>query len=350
MVVPPPKYLNEQAFDLNAWCQLQKPQGMILFGYYHLDKLLKINAHKVVMHHAIKEDKKTTVMTTDSAAIAKMAADYLKNLGYKRFGYCSCVDLNWSQTRKEVFEKEIKRFGGNFFDYHFHLSIKDDINQVRADLANWISSLPKPIALFICNDDIAVFVLEACKLRAVKVPDDVAILGVDNDELICRLSSPPLSSIQLDFRLYGSRAAVYLNDQIDAKGPGQELKIPPLGVVSRESTDSLAVEDAIVRDALTFIRQNFHKKISVCNVVDYLSVSRNGLEGRFQACLNKTIADEITRLRIDMIKDKLLNLNISINSIANSFDFTTQEHFSRYFKQAVGLTPKQYRRKNRPHY
>ena len=182
------------------------------------------------------------------------------------------------------------------------------------------------------------------KIAKLSVPEEVAVLGVDNDELVCNLSSPSLSSIELDFERAGFGAAQHLNKLIKKKTENKIIPVSPIDVVKRRSTDILAISDENVVSALIFIRSNFHKPIQVVDVVNATCLSRRELEKRFKKFLKKTIKHEIERLRIELIKKRLLSSNQSIHQIASEFDFIDPEHFSRYFKNATDQTPLEFRR------
>ena len=213
-------------------------------------------------------------------------------------------------------------------------------------MIDWLKSLPKPIGLMTCVDDRSQHVFEACQLAGLRVPNDVAILGVDNDEVICNMVYPPLSSIALNLEKAGYEAAHLLDKMMNNhKIDNRTLLVGSSRVVTRQSTDIIAVEDEIVIDAIRYIQQNVKKAIQVHELADAVAVSRRSLERRFRVALGCSILEEIRRVRVDHISRLLVETDRSILRIARTFGFTGVDHISRYFRKEKGIGPRAYRKR-----
>jgi LacI family transcriptional regulator len=196
------------------------------------------------------------------------------------------------------------------------------------------------------NDDRAELAIEACKMAGLGVPDEVAVVGVDNDRTVCDLSSPPLSSVALNLGKAGYDAAALL-DRMMATGSGatQTISIRPIHVVTRLSTDVLAVDDPDVAAALRYIRGHARTSVGVTAVVAHCGASRRVLEKRFRRILGHTIHDEIARVRAEVVTAMLTETQMPVSEIARELDFPDVAHLSRYFRKATGLSPLQYRKR-----
>jgi len=216
-------------------------------------------------------------------------------------------------------------------------------------IGEWLKALPKPVALMCCNDDRALQVIEACKLAELYVPDQVAVLGVDNDVLICDLADPPISSIALNTEVAGHDAARLLDQLMSGEEmAGQEVRVRPTHIVTRMSTDMLAVTDREVAAAVRFIRRNPSRMMQVNDVVDATNVSRRVLEKRFKAILRRSVYQEIRRVRVNYIVGLLVGTDMSITEIAVKSGFDGVEHISRYFRKETGTSLREYRKRRGP--
>jgi LacI family transcriptional regulator len=200
-----------------------------------------------------------------------------------------------------------------------------------------------------CNDDRALLVVEACKLIDCSVPDDVAVLGVDNDVLVCDLADPPISSISLSTEGAGYEAARLL-DQLMHGGTmdGQVIPVQPTHIVTRMSTDMLAVTDPDVAAALGFIRRNANRLIQVDDVVEATTASRRVLEKRFKAILRRSVHQEIRRIRVNNIIRLLVGTDMSVTDIAAHCGFDGVEHIARHFRKETGVSLRDYRKRHAP--
>jgi LacI family transcriptional regulator len=290
------------------------------------------------------------VIITDSSAIGTMAAEHFLGRGFQNFAYCGLDDYVWSRMRAHHFIERIRKAG---FDTSLYRQPASKAKRARRSelnlIAAWLQSLPKPLALMCCNDDRALQVIEACKLANLYVPDDVAVLGVDNDVLICDLADPPISSIALNTEVAGHEAAELL-DGLMKGGPmtGQKIWVRPTHIVTRMSTDILAVSDAEVAAALRFIRRHPNRFLQVDDVVQATNVSRRVLEKRFKTILRHSVYQEIRRIRVDHIIQLLLGTDMSITEIAVRSGFEGVEHISRYFRKETGVSLRTYRKKYAP--
>jgi LacI family transcriptional regulator len=197
-----------------------------------------------------------------------------------------------------------------------------------------------------CNDDRAQQVSEACKVAGVRVPDDVAIIGADNDRLVCEFSDPPLSSVELDFHSAGLQAAEVLDQLMSGKAVETfTIPVDPTCVVARTSTDTLAVDDLAVANALRYIRKNPRRTIRVDEVARSAALSRRVLEKRFRNYLGRSVMQEIRRVRTDHIARLLLETDWTIQQIGAEMGFSGIEHIARYFRREKGMSPLAFRRK-----
>lgn len=287
---------------------------------------------------------------TDSAAIGCMAAEHFLERGFEHFAYCGFDEFVWSRLRAHHFCERLEQA-------HLHVNLyqRPKARAKRAwkgeqDLiAEWLKTLPKPVALMCCNDDRALQVIEACKLAELYVPDQVAVLGVDNDVLICDLADPPISSIALNTEMAGHDAAQLLDRLMSGeKMAGQEISVRPTHIVTRMSTDMLAVTDPEVAAAVRFIRRHPSRMMQVNDVVEATNVSRRVLEKRFKAILRRSVYQEIRRVRVSYIIELLVGTDMSITEIAVKSGFDGVEHISRYFRKETGISLREYRKRRGP--
>lgn len=285
-------------------------------------------------------------ITSDHASIGHLAAQHLLELGSPNFAFCGFDMLDWSAERCTSFCKTIGETGATVNAYK---GPQKKMSWAKEEplILNWIRSLPKPISIFCVNDDRAASVLECCRLLELGVPEDVAIIGADDDEYICELENPPLSSIRVASDQVGYQGAALLHRMIQGleKMEGQRLVAPATGVSTRQSTDVLMIQNKEVRKALRFIRENVNRPIRVSDVVAATSLSHRSLNDQFQKELGTSAGKQLTRARIEYITRLLSDTDMQIQEIATSVGYDDDRHFSRYFKRSTGLTPQAYRRK-----
>jgi LacI family transcriptional regulator len=278
-------------------------------------------------------------------AVGRMGAEHFLDRGFTRFAFCGYDHMYWSRVRQEGFIRRIKQAGYGVCLYEPPgPSARLTWEAEQASVADWLRSLPKPIGLMVCNDDRAQQVVEANKAVNARVPDEIAILGVDDDDMICELTYPPLSSIVLNSEEVGYEAAAQLDRQMAGrKAPRREIHMRPLYVHTRQSTDVLAVEDLLVAAALRFIRTHAGRVLSVDDVVEATSTSRRLLERHFNDVVGASVYREIQRAHIERACRMLVDTNWSVAQIADLCGFSSAVHFAVAFKRQMCLTPQQYR-------
>lgn len=287
---------------------------------------------------------------TDNQAISQIAAEHLLDLGFRHFAYCGSVRTatnGWSQERERAFTKKVKEHGHSCAVYHGQYKTSRRWGAVQRTLGAWLWSLPKPLGVMADNDNRARHVLEACRASRLRVPEDVAVIGVDNDELLCQLSSPLLSSVEQGARRIGYEAAALLNIMMKhGKTPRQSsFIISPVGVVARQSTSFFAVEDPNVARATRFIQNHAFDSIKVPDVVKAAGVSRSGLEARFSNTLGYTIHRAIRKVKLERVRMLVSDTNLPLKQVAARTGFKSIQHMTTLFGAAFGLSPAKYREK-----
>jgi LacI family transcriptional regulator len=289
---------------------------------------------------------------TESDAIAKMCAMHLFEAGLRRFAYCGFQKCRWSAAREEAFLQFAKERGYPFSAHRITLANwmhrprwMQSWQHEQPLLVRWLKSLPKPVGLMACNDICGREVLQACTGAGLRVPDEVAVVGVDNDEMMCELSHPPLSSVALSLESAGYRAARLLTDLMNGQSAeGQTVWVGPTHVAVRRSSDVIAQDDSLVAGALSFIREHARQNISVGNIVEELGVSRRTLERRFLRAIGRTVLSEIMRCHLQRAKQLLSETDLPCRKVAAEAGFGSLKTFNRTFSGKEGMTPHTFRR------
>ncbi len=290
-------------------------------------------------------------ITIDESVLAFMAADHLMSRGLACFGFFAQRNDWWLQSRRQAFVAEIQRrkhFCDIFQPPRPRLPKDGTPASFPSGILQWLKSLPNPCGILCATDLDAQLLLEICRQSELGVPDQIAVLGVDNDSVICSVTWPPLSSIDLDAQRVGYEAAALLARLMAGRSkPRKPLLIAPSRVAVRASTDVLAITDPIVVQAARFIRLFACKGINVGHVADHLVLSRRTLERRFRASLNRTLNEEILRVKIDHAKMLLTQNNYPTKRISNLSGFGSLHYFARAFSRITGETPGRYRLRTR---
>jgi LacI family transcriptional regulator len=337
-----------------AWLNRWKGDGLIVrIEHRSLIKTIQRLALPTVNISTSLEHSKSLAprVGTDAAPVSKAGFDHLVERGFRRFGFCGDSRFAWSVARETAFCKFANDAGYPCEVYHQRPSSRGGAGeQDQADLIRWIGGLPRPIGLMACNDIRGQQVLEAGRQIGVAAPDEIAVIGVDNDELLCELSQPSLSSVIPDVASIGYQAAELLDRMLSGEVVApDDIWLPPLGVVTRQSTDAFAVTDPDVVRALQFIRQHACEGIKVGSVVRELSVSRRILEHRFRRLLGCTPHEQIIRVQLQRVRQLLAETDLPLAAIADLAGFKHVEYLSVAFRRHAGVTPRDYRlrRQNR---
>jgi len=311
-------------------------------------KLLPPDIPAVLSYYYKMDNSPYPTIIGDYKSLGVTAADYFLNRGFRRFAYCGFDDKFWSRLTGDSFVSEIEKKGFEVYRYKCRKYEKETLwLDDRREIATWLNKLPKPIAVMACNDDRAESILESCKIAGLHVPEDVAILGSDNDELICDLSTPSLSSIPYNYEKAGFEAAKVLDELMKNKNEGKKTNIiiRPMAVVTRQSTDIMAIEDKEVAIAMRYIRQHAKEKFQVDDVVEAVSISRRELYSRFKQVLNRSVHDEIIRVRVAEVASMLVETDLTISQIALFLGENSDKHIARLFRSHMGMSPSEYRKK-----
>jgi LacI family transcriptional regulator len=273
----------------------------------------------------------------DDAAVGRAAYRYFRDRGFTSFAFCGHPTGDWSLARQHAFEQAARAEG-------FGCEVSVDADEVPA---RWVAALTRATALFAANDRYSWYAVAACRAAGRRIPDDVAILGVDNDELTVAMSRPTLSSVELPGFQIGQAAAAVLARLMDGERvrPVPEL-FPPEGVISRASTDVLAMDDQAVVEAIRYIRANAQTPITVEDVLEAVPLGRRSLERRFRRAMGRSLLDEIRQAHIELAKRLLRETAADMPVVARRCGFASAVRFSTVFHDAVGVPPTAFRRQH----
>jgi LacI family transcriptional regulator len=302
-------------------------------------------------------------ISANSEQVAQLACEYFLKRKFKNFAFFGLTQARWSRERMEYFTENLSRMG-----YKAHVFMKEQIpitkdfvsfaklwvNTTPAkrqeELVEWLKQLPKPTAILASCDILACHLSNAVKEAELVIPNEIAILGVDNDQTICNICDPPLSSIALNLKKAGYNAAKLLDRIISGQTSmkGQRIDIQPTHVETRGSTDIFAINEPEIVQALKYIKQNSNKPIQVNDIISNVYISKRSLQLKFQKVLGRSIHEEIVQAHLENAKTMLIETNMPIDEIARRSGFHYTSNMRRAFKQATGLLPQQYRQQNRP--
>ena len=287
-------------------------------------------------------------LVSDSEGATQMAVEHLLEKQFRHFAFVGYHGQIWSEKREKTFTDRLSHEG---HDVHlYQVPVRQGIplrwEKEEPMLAKWLEALPKPVGLMACNDQRGREVLDACNIAGIAVPEEIAVVSVDNDELLCELGFPPLSSVALNTVQGGYLAAKTLHEMIrNIPLANKKIVVPPLHLIQRRSTETVAIDDPDVAAALQFIHTQSPAGLTVDRVVEHTCVSRRILEIRFRKLLGKTILQEIQKIRIERAKRLLLETDYSIEQIAETVGFATGSYFVQFFRHETGVTPSKFRKK-----
>jgi len=287
---------------------------------------------------------------SDNPAIGRLAAAHLLERGFRAFGYCGFAGEAWAAERRDGFAAAVGAAGPAPAVYESPWRGRRvpawDVDADR--IAAWLRRLPRPLGVMACNDLRGQHVLEACRRTGLAVPEQVAVVGVDNEELLCRLCDPPLSTVVPNARRIGYAAAGLLADLMAGGRPGAaDTRVPPVGVVTRQSTDTLAIDDPDVAAAVRFIREHACEGIRVADVLRHVPVARSLLERRFRRAVGRSPHAEIRQAQVRRATELLADTDLPLRRVAELTGFPHAEYLSYLFKRTTGQSPREYRRANR---
>jgi len=279
-------------------------------------------------------------VATDAEATAKLAAQHLIERGLPRFAYCGDERFHWARRRGEAFAAATSGAGSCVIFVPKTGAVDDEV----LEIARWLKTLVRPVGVLACLDLRGQQVLAACRLAGLSVPDEVAVIGVHNDELLCELCDPPLSSVIPNGPRAGYEAAALLRRAMTGKPLRVVLhEIAPLGVASRQSTDVAAVGDVKIADVVRFMRERAASGANVADVLRAVPMARTALERRFKAALGTTPHAHLRKLRMERVKELLVSTTLPVGEVAATTGFENPEYLSAMFRRECGLSPREFR-------
>jgi len=339
-----PSGLFGRPLDLNKW---QADGAIVRCDIVRPEEAAAKHLHAVFAPRLGEHLPGVPCIIVNSIAAGEMGAEHLLDQGFKHFAFCGFSDIEWSKNCRDGFSKRVSKAGFEACLYEQPEALsKHSWLKEQEIVITWLKPLPKPIGVMVCTDYHGQLVLNGCKVAGIHVPEEVAVIGILNDDIICNLFDPPLSSIAFNVEEAGYRAAALLNKLMAGERvSNQDIIVEPTHVVTRQSTDVLVIEDHAVCQAVHFIRRSAKDGIQVTDVADMVGLSRRALEQHFRKTLGRSVLSEIKRVRVDLICQFLRETNMSLAEIASAVGLNSEKHIARLFRQRKGLNPSAYRRK-----
>jgi LacI family transcriptional regulator len=348
--------LHEASEFTSRTLRAMQPDGVIaLVVDQKLSDILRTQKRPVVNVSFVLRDSPFPRVGVDNRQIGRLAVQHLAGRGLRHFGFAGHAQYFYSQEREAGFCHTLEELPEGYDSCTCYHELpgrsyreRGRLLALSAGLQRWLRGLPKPAGVFAYHDLWGVQLIEACRLAEQRVPDDVAVIGVDNDDLLCRLSRPALSSIIIPGERVGWEAAAILDRWLEGEKPRPEtILIPPVGIVTRRSSEVLPSSDAELVAAVRFIADNARSTLQVSDVLREVSTSRRSLEQKFRSVLRHGIAEEMRRVHVELAKDLLVTSSLSIAEVAEQSGFTSAQALARIFRKEMGCTPGGYREQAR---
>ncbi len=293
---------------------------------------------------------KQSAIFIDDTLVGKMAAESLLARGFKCVAFVGNKHNPALLQRYQSFNDRLMKSGVIPFLFYYPLDsygrfdLGDEGRSYYFDkMGEWLENLPKPIGIFTENDWIGFEISIAAKLKNIAIPQDLAIVGVDDDDFVCKIAKPNLASIRIPYERMGYYAALLIVNQLANREVSTELILEPTGLIERDSLKVTVVEDEVVRQAMEYIRENLRKPINVEDVLNHLGVSRSLLERRFREEIGTTPLVELRRQRVERARELLVDSHLSVNEIGERCGFASAIRFTTVFKEQEGVTPTEFR-------
>lgn len=336
--------------DLAISLAAMAPRGVIAHIYdRRLARILTALRRPVINVCGIMPQLSFPRIGIDDQQVGELAARHFLDRGLRSFAYIGHPSHGASIARELSFRTTLAKHDCGSDRYHVNPAQPFDPTcttpVLGPEIGAWVKRLPRPTGIFCANDILASQLAEVCRQKGVPVPEHVAILGVDNDDLLCGLARPALSSIVLPEQEVGIQAAIHLDRLL--KGERKILPKPfllaPLHVVARRSSDLTAIADVDIAQVCRFIHDNAHRSLSVTDVATESGIRRRTLERRFRAALGRGLAEEIRRCHVERAKELLTDARLPLATVATRAGFGSAKQFSTAFRAATGMTPRAYR-------
>jgi LacI family transcriptional regulator len=310
-----------------------------------IDFLSKTNI-PVFLQSYRDESAEFSKISGDYIGSGVMAANFFAKRKFENFAFYGNKNFFWSKARAEGYRKEVERIGGRYF--YFESEVLNDSLWTRdhIELDNWLLSLPKPVALLACDDSFALQVSEMCKINSIDIPNELSLLGVDNDVLICKLSHPSISSIVTDDENGGYNTGKMLHRLItNKKNVTFNIVINPICIKLRQSTEKYNIPSQYILKVIEYIEENITSNIAIEDLIEIVPLSRRNLEMKFKNAMGISIYQFILDKKIDQISSALLTTDQSLLDIAIGLGFNDVRSIYRIFKKNTGYTPMDFRKK-----
>jgi LacI family transcriptional regulator len=352
-------FLQEHSLcdDVPAWLENWGGDGIItrMENQAMANVLRRLRVPTVYLREVPPNLKFSSVLT-DNAAVSRFAFEHLRERGFRHFAFCGFNGADYSDERRDSFSQLVSEaglrchvFGDGPSERNLSTAKYEEEGLKDGEpVAGWIQQLPKPVGLMACNDMRGQEVLNACRAVDVAVPDEVAVIGVDNEEELCELSDPPLSSVVPNTQRIGYDGAALLARMMQGSElPPQRFLVEPAGIVTRRSTEVLAIEDRQIAAAARFIREHACEGIDVGDVIKVAAMSRSTLERRYARLMGHSPKSDILRSRLSRAKQLLTETDFPLALIAEKIGLEHTDYLGRIFKKKIGMTPARFRSRSR---
>lgn len=337
-----PSYYNAMYGEqgIVKWAKEWKADAIIgKWNSESVDLLKELNI-PVVLQNYHHRSLTYSNLTGDYKGTGRMAAQFFAGRMFRHYAYFGVKGVVWSDERGEGFRQEVERMGTSCFCYE----TDRPEDEVREEVSQWLRQLPKPVALFCCDDAHALFISETCRICDIPIPEEVALLGVDNDELICSISDPPISSIELEVERGGYSIGRLIHQQIVNKSQDAfNIVINPIRIELRQSTERHDIRDPYILKVVKYIETHYADDLSIESLLTLLPLSRRNFEIRFRQALHTSVYQYILNYRCNLLADLLLTSNRPLSDLSLEVGFKDYNNLSRVFKKYKGCSPVEYR-------